>query len=238
MESIDTIALMMGAAWASGINLYATILVLGWLSGSGQVDLPPDLHVLSNPAVMLAAGGMYTVEFFADKIPGFDSAWDALSTFVRIPGGALMAAGAAQGLDIGPAGELVGLLVGGGLSATSHAAKAGARAVINTSPEPVSNWTASVTEDISVVAGLWAALNHPWAFIALLVAFVLAVAWLLPKLWRVIKKTLAAVRSWFGPRRVGATVAENANAPNTRRKALLQDLYKPDATEQNHRKPS
>jgi hypothetical protein len=230
MESIDTIALMMGAAWASGINLYATILVLGWLSGSGQIDLPPDLQVLGNPMVMLAAGGMYAVEFFADKIPGLDTLWDALHTFIRIPGGALMAAGAAQGLDVGPAGELAGLLLGGGLSATSHAAKSGARAVINTTPEPVSNWTASVTEDISVFAGLWAALNHPWVFVVLLLGFLVAVAWLLPKIWRAIKRVVNTVRGWFGARR-------DENQPASGRTPLLQQLHEPRSTEQDRRNP-
>ena len=133
METIDTIALMLGAAWASGINLYAAVLVLGWLGGSGHVDLPPDLQVLSNPLVMLAAGGMYAVEFFADKVPGVDTGWDALHTFIRIPAGALMAAGAAQGLDVGPAAELAALLVGGGIAATSHATKAGSPPRLNRS---------------------------------------------------------------------------------------------------------
>ncbi|MDJ0741392.1 MAG: DUF4126 domain-containing protein, partial [Gammaproteobacteria bacterium] len=167
MDTIDTIALMLGAAWASGINLYAAILVLGWLGGSGHIDLPPDLQVLSNPMVLLAAGAMYAVEFFADKIPGVDTGWDALHTFVRIPAGALLAAGAAPGLDIGQAGELVGLLLGGGVAAATHATKAGSRVLINTSPEPFSNWGASVAEDVSVFAGLWAALNHPLLFLAL-----------------------------------------------------------------------
>jgi hypothetical protein len=223
MESIDTIALMLGAAWASGINLYATILVLGWLSGSGQLDLPPDLQVLGNPVVMMAAGGMYLLEFFADKIPGVDTGWDILQTFIRIPGGALMAAGAAQGLDIGPAAELVGLLVGGGVTATTHAAKAGSRAVINTSPEPVSNWTASVAEDVSVFAGLWAALNHPWVFVALLVVFLLLVAWLLPKLWRAIRRALHAVGRWF--RAPTAESAPDGHSGQTRRQAVLKDMY-------------
>lgn len=140
METIQVISLMLGTAWASGINLYAAILVLGWMGGAGHVDLPPGLEILSDPAVMLAAGGMYTVEFFTDKIPGVDTAWDALHTFIRIPAGALMAASAAQGLDMGQAGELIGLILGGGISAASHATKAGTRVLINTSPEPVSNW--------------------------------------------------------------------------------------------------
>jgi len=234
MESIDTIALMLGAAWASGINLYAAILMLGWLSGSGQVDLPPDLQILGNPVVMLTAGGMYLLEFFADKIPGVDTGWDILHTFIRIPGGALMAAGAAQGLDIGPAAELVGLLVGGGVTATTHAAKAGSRAVINTSPEPVSNWTASVAEDVSVFAGLWAALNHPWVFVVLLVVFLLFIAWLLPKLWRTVKRALHAASRWFrAPEPPPGTAG---NATQTRRQAMLNDMYGNDDAHNEHKK--
>lgn len=198
METIDAVALMLGAAWASGINLYAAILMLGWMGGSGHVELPPELHVLSNPAVMLAAGGMYLVEFFADKIPGVDTAWDALHTFIRIPAGALLAAGAAQGLDVGQSGELVALLLGGGVAATSHATKTGTRVLVNTSPEPFSNWGASLSEDLAVFGGLWAALNHPWLFIVLLVLFLLGTAWLLPKIWRAVKGLAGMVRRWFG----------------------------------------
>ncbi len=154
--------------------------------------------LVTDPTVMLAAGGMYLVEFFTDKIPGVDTGWDALHTFIRIPAGALMAAGAAQGLDMGQTAELVSLLVGGGVATTSHAAKAGSRVLINTSPEPFSNWGASVAEDVSVVAGLWAALNHPWLFIVMLVVFLLIVAWLLPKIWRAIGRAGHAVRRWFG----------------------------------------
>jgi hypothetical protein len=197
METIQAISLMLGVGWASGINLYATVLVLGWMGSSGQVDLPAGLSVVSQPGVMVAAGFMYAVEFFADKIPGVDSFWDLLHTFIRIPAGALLAAGAAQGLDIGPAAELVGLLTGGGLAATSHATKAGTRALINTSPEPVSNWTASVSEDVAVVGGLWTALIHPWLFIALLILFLALAIWLLPKIWRALKTLWAKIRNWF-----------------------------------------
>lgn len=197
METIDTLALMLGAAWASGINLYAAILVIGWLGGSGHVELPPDLQVLSNPMVLSAAGVMYAIEFFTDKVPGIDTGWDALHTFVRIPAGALMAAGAAQGLDLGQAGELVGLLLGGGVAATSHAAKAGSRVVINSSPEPFSNWGASVAEDVAVIGGLWTALNNPVVFLVLFAVFIVLAIWLLPKLWRLIRRTASAVGGWF-----------------------------------------
>ncbi len=224
METIDAIALTLGAAWASGINLYAAILVLGWLGGAGHIDLPPDLQVLSDPAVMLAAGGMYAVEFFTDKVPGVDTGWDALHTFIRIPGGALLAAGAAQGLEIGPAAELVALLLGGGIAATTHATKAGSRVVINASPEPFSNWGASIAEDLAVIGGLWTALNHPWLFIILFFVFLALAIWLLPKLWRAIMRGARAVRRWFG----GAPAAPDAQAPpgvSQRREAVLKDLY-------------
>ncbi len=186
MDAIQTIALGMGAAWASGINLYATILVLGILNLTGHVVLPPDLQVLSDPLVLAAAGLMYGVEFFADKVPGVDNGWDALHSFVRIPAGALLAAGAVA--EVGPAAELAAALVGGSLAAATHATKAGSRLLINTSPEPVTNWAASIGEDVLAVAGLWTALNHPWIFLVLLAAFVLLLAWLLPRLWRAARR--------------------------------------------------
>ena len=222
METIEVISLMLGAAWASGINLYAAILVLGWMGGAGHVDLPPSLEVLSDPTVMIVAGGMYIIEFFTDKIPGVDTGWDALHTFVRIPAGALMAAGAAQGLDIGQAGELIGLLLGGGVAAASHATKAGTRVLINTSPEPFSNWGASVAEDVSVFAGLWAALHHPWLFVVLLVLFLLLAIWLLPKIWRAIKRAAHAVRRWFGD---GSRKVPDGDVMEARRQDVLKELY-------------
>ncbi|HEC07771.1 MAG TPA: DUF4126 domain-containing protein [Thiolapillus brandeum] len=196
-QTIQSIALMLGAGWASGLNLYAAMLVLGWMGASGQANLPPSLDILSNPMVMGAAGLMFVVEFFADKVPGLDSLWDAVHTFIRIPAGALMAAGAAQGLDMGAAGELIGLILGGSLATTSHVSKASARALINTSPEPVTNWTASVTEDAAVVGGLWTALNYPWLFVLLLILFILLAIWLVPKIWRLLKAAGKTVFSWF-----------------------------------------
>lgn len=221
MEAVEAIALMMGAAWASGINLYATILVLGWMGSTGQMTLPPEMQILMDPTVMMAAGIMYFVEFFADKIPGVDTGWDTIHTFVRIPAGAMMAAGAAQGLEIGQAAELAALLLGGGLAATSHATKAGARVLINTSPEPVTNWTASIAEDIAVIGGLWAALNHPWWFLAAMVVFIALVIWLLPKIWRAIKRIAHAVKRWFS-----STYEEEPRpSPSEHRRDVLKELY-------------
>jgi hypothetical protein len=207
-QTIQSIALMLGAGWASGINLYAAMLVLGWMGMSGQVQLPPGLEILTHPLVMGAAGLMFVVEFFADKIPGVDSLWDGLHTFIRIPAGALMAAGAAQGLDMGSAGELAGLILGGGLATTSHVSKASTRALINTSPEPISNWTASVTEDVAVAGGLWTALNHPWLFVILLILFILLVAWLLPKIWRMLRAAGKTLFSWFRKPKPAADISK------------------------------
>ena len=185
---VQTIALTMGVAWASGINLYGTLLALGIMSNTGYVDLPADLQVIGDPLVIAAAGLMYGVEFFADKVPGVDTGWDTLHTFVRIPAGALLAAGMIG--DVTPAAELAAAIVGGSIAAGTHFTKAGSRVMINTSPEPVSNWTASIMEDIAVFVGIWAAIEHPYVFIALLVVFILLMIWLLPKLWRGIKRVL------------------------------------------------
>ena len=198
MDPINTIALTMGAAWASGINLYAAVFMLGFLNASGDITLPPDLQYLSDPLVLAAAGFMYCVEFFADKVPGVDNGWDSLHTFIRIPAGAILAAQAVG--DISPAAELAAGLVGGGLAAATHATKAGSRVLINTSPEPFSNWAASISEDLVVIGGLWAALHYPWVFVAGLVLFVLVLIWVLPKLWRAIKSVFAYLGRLLGGR--------------------------------------
>ena len=195
MDTVSIIALSMGAAWASGINLYATIFMLGYLGTTGNIDLPPDLMFVTDPLVMTAAGLMYCVEFFADKTPGVDTAWDALHTFIRIPLGAVLAMGAVG--DMTPAVELAAFIVGGSLTAATHATKAGSRIVINSSPEPFTNWTASIGEDLLVITGLWAALNHPVAFIIALIIFIALMIWILPKIWRGIKHIFNSIRNFF-----------------------------------------
>lgn len=196
MDLTQTLALTLGAGWASGLNLYATMLVLGLLGATGQVDLPAGLEILSDPLVLFAAGAMYLVEFLADKVPGFDTLWDSLHTFIRIPAGAMLAAGAAG--DAGAGAELAAAIMGGGLAAATHAAKSGTRVLINTSPEPFSNWGASITEDVAVFAGVWAAVMHPAVFLVLLALFMVALIWLLPKLWRGIKRVFGALGRLFG----------------------------------------
>lgn len=223
MTTIDTLSLTLGSAWAAGINLYATVFVLGYLASTGAVTLPPALEVLTDPLVMGIAGFMYFIEFFADKTPGVDSGWDALHTFIRIPAGAVLAAGAAQGFEVGPAAELAAVLVGGTIATGTHLTKSGARLLINTSPEPFSNWTASIGEDIGVIAGLWTALYHPVLFLALLFLFVLFTVWVLPKLWRLIKRLFQKIGHWFSGKKPTEGSGSNTEQP---RSEQLKQLYK------------
>lgn len=200
MEQLDqitaTLALTMGLGWASGINLYATLLTLGVLAHSGNIQLPPDLQVVANPLVIAAAGFMYCVEFFADKIPGVDSVWDGIHTFIRIPAGAILAAGTVGNLS--PELGLAAAIVGGALATSTHATKAGSRVLINTSPEPFSNWGASIGEDITVITGVWASVQHPAFFLVGLVIFIAFMIWLLPKIWTGIKKVFQFISRLFG----------------------------------------
>ncbi len=191
MEVVNTIALMMGVGWASGINLYAAVFMLGTLGATGNMDLPPSLLLLQDPLVIGASGLMYLVEFCADKMPGVDTGWDAIHSFIRIPAGALLAAGAVG--EVSAPLEFAAFLVGGSLAAGTHMTKAGTRVLINTSPEPVTNWTASIGEDLMVFAGLWAALQYPWLFLGLLAVFTVLAIWALPHIWRGVKRVFAVI---------------------------------------------
>jgi len=195
MDTVSIIALSMGAAWASGINLYATIFMLGYLGTTGNIDLPPDLMVVTDPLVMTSAGLMYCVEFFADKTPGVDTAWDTLHTFIRITLGAVLAMGAVG--DVTHAVQLAAFIAGGSLTAATHATKTGSRIVITSSPEPVTNCTAAVGEDLLVITCIWAALNHPVAFLIALIVFIALMIWLLPKIWRGVKHIFNSIRNFF-----------------------------------------
>jgi len=196
MGIVETIALTMGIGWASGLNLYAAICMLGILSSTGQIVLPPDMQVLGEPMVIAAAGAMYVVEFFVDKVPGIDTGWDALHTFIRIPAGAVLAASAVG--ELGPGAELAAAIAGGTLAAGAHATKAGSRALINASPEPFTNWVASISEDLLVIGGLWAALHYPLLFLFFLLVFAGLAIWLLPRIWRGLKRVGRWLRSKFG----------------------------------------
>jgi hypothetical protein len=174
-------------AWLAGIRVYFTVFGVGLAGALGWLDLPQALEVAQSPWVLGVSGALAVAEFFADKIPGVDSGWDLLHTLLRVPAGAFLAA-ATLSPDTG--GDLsAGMLAtGAGVALTSHLLKAGSRALLNTSPEPVSNWTASITEDAAVVGGLALAFSHPWIALAIVVGlsvgFFLFVWWLWRKLFR------------------------------------------------------
>jgi len=204
MESVSQLALAGGLAWASGIRLYVTLFVVGMLGRFGYLHLPEQLLVLQHTWVLTASGIMVLGEFLADKVPGLDSIWDAIHTFIRIPAGAFLAWGAMG--ESTPAAQAVAAILGGLITGGTHLAKSGGRAAINTSPEPLSNWTASFGEDGLVLGGLFLAITHPLVFLVLLVLFLALVAWLLPKVLRFLtglfrrseaaeSKTLPASRS-------------------------------------------
>lgn len=174
-------------AWLAGIRVYLTVFGVGLAGFFGWLDLPAALEVTASPWVLGVSGVLAVAEFFADKIPGVDSGWDLLHTLLRVPAGAFLAA-AALSPDTG--GELsAGMLAtGAGAALASHLLKSGSRALMNTSPEPVSNWTASFTEDAAVVGGLALAFAHPWIALLLVVtvslSFALFIWWLWRKLFR------------------------------------------------------
>ncbi len=195
-QLVSTLALVLGVGWASGINLYAAVAVLGFAGATGNLELPAELETLQDPLVIGVACLMYVVEFFADKIPGVDSAWDTLHTFIRIPAGAMLAAGTVG--DVTPALEIGAGLLGGSMAMGSHFTKASTRLLINTSPEPFSNWGTSIGEDMLVFGGLWAMFNHPWVFLGLMLVFIVLVIWLLPKLWRLVRAVFRRIGTWLG----------------------------------------
>ena len=182
LDLTGLLALAAGLGWAAGLRLYTVIFVLGMAGRLGWIVLPPGLQLLEQPWVLGAAGLMLTIEFFADKIPLLDSVWDTVHTFIRIPAGAALAAMVFGGQGI--EWQTAMAILGGTLAAGTHFTKAGARAMINASPEPFSNVAASFGEDIVVISGLWLMFAHPWMMLALLLLLVAATAWLLPIVWR------------------------------------------------------
>ncbi|MFN2646131.1 MAG: DUF4126 domain-containing protein [Burkholderiales bacterium] len=184
--NLPEIAIALALAWGAGLRAYLVIFAIGLAGALGWVELPGHLYVLQHPLVIGASGFMALVEFGADKLPWLDSIWDAVHSFIRIPAGAALAA-----LAFGDSGNAVMIaagILGGSLAATMHAAKAGARAAINLSPEPFSNWAASLSEDALVPIGLWLAVAHPVVFLALLAACLIAVVLLARLLWRGIRR--------------------------------------------------
>ena len=196
LDMPSLLALAAALGWASGFRLYAVVFIVGVMGAGDWLALPAGLQVLASPLVLAVSGSLMLVEFFADKVPWIDSAWDALHTVIRVPGGALLAAGV-FGADNATMGVIAGLL-GGSLAATSMATKMTARAAVNTSPEPFSNGLVSLFEDGLVVGVVWLATQHPVAFgVALVVMVVLSVA-LLVVLFKFLRAVLRRVSSFFG----------------------------------------
>ena len=192
MNLISTIALAMGASWTSGINLYASVATLGLLSRFAGLQLPGELDVVTNWWVIGIASALYCVEFFADKVPWIDSTWDLIHTFIRVPAGAVLAAAAFGDFD--KSIQAIALLLGGGLALSSHGTKAATRAVLNTSPEPVSNVVASVIEDIVAVLSVVAAMFLPYVLFGIVAVGLLITYLVLPRIVRFFQKVGRSLR--------------------------------------------
>lgn len=187
-------------AWMAGIRVYLTVFGVGLAGALGWLDLPPALQATESWWVLGTSGALALTEFFADKIPGVDSGWDLLQTLARVPAGAFLAAA-----TLSPDGQLSGgvLAAGAGVALTSHVLKSGTRALMNTSPEPVSNWAASITEDAVVVGGLALAFAHPWIALCLVIGASLLIAvavwWVWRKVTRGLKRLLQTAPAVHAP---------------------------------------
>ncbi len=192
MDLAGLAAMAAATGWASGLRLYLVVFITGFAGWMGWLHLPTGLSVLQHPALLFGSGAMMFVEFFADKIPGLDSVWDAIHSVIRVPAGAALAAGV-FGADSATMGTLAGL-AGGTLAATSFAAKASTRAAVNTSPEPFSNIAVSFAEEGLVLSMLWLATNYPLTFGVVLLVVVVMMIWLIVKFVRFLKSIFASFK--------------------------------------------
>ena len=194
-EWLPTLSLALGSAWTSGINLYATVSVLGILQKFGATKLPGGLDVLDNWWIIGVAGVLYLIEFFADKIPYVDSVWDVVHTFIRVPAGAIVAYAATNDMDSSVG--VIATLLGGGLAFSSHGTKAAVRMGANLSPEPVSNWVLSIVEDIIAFVGATLAVFAPVLIAIVLLVFAVFFLWFAPKVFRAVRKLFNGIRAIF-----------------------------------------
>ena len=196
-QLISTIAIAMGASWVSGINLYAAVATLGLLGRFSHLQLPGELEVLTSWWVIGVAVALYVVEFVADKVPYIDSTWDVIHTFIRVPAGAVLAASAFGDFDRSI--QVIALLLGGGLALSSHGTKAATRAMLNASPEPVSNWIASIAEDILAVLSIVASVFVPVLIFVIVGAGLLISFLVFKKILRFFRQVRRSIRGWFAP---------------------------------------
>ena len=190
----EIVAIVVGASFAAGLNVYATLLTLGLLAHAHAIQLPPALHLLESWTVIGIAGALFCLEFIADKVPAFDLIWNALHTFIRVPMAALLAYGATQQLSLG--GQIAAAVLGGLIAFASHGGKTAVRAAVTPSPEPFSNIVLSFGEDVVAVSLTWFATQHPWIAAAvvgvLLVITIFAVRWVV----RALKRMFRKIHSW------------------------------------------
>jgi hypothetical protein len=204
MNLISTIAIAMGSAWVSGINLYACVATLGLLSRFAHLKLPGELEVVTNGWVIGVALALYVIEFVADKVPWVDSTWDVIHTFIRIPAGAVLAAAAFGDFD--GSIQVIALLLGGGLALSSHGTKAATRAVLNTLPEPLTNAVVSIAEDVLAIVSVVAAVFFPVLLFVIVAAGLLVSIYLFNRVIRFFRTVTRKIRSWFSPAIQGASI--------------------------------
>jgi uncharacterized membrane-anchored protein len=183
---LSTLGIAMGSAWLSGINLYATVLTLGLLQRFHLASLPGDLSYLAHTWILIIAGGLFAVQFIADKIPAVDSIWDVVHTFIRIPAGAIMAAAAFAHLD--PGVRIAALLIGGGIALSSHSAKTATKLAANASPEPISNAVLGLAGDVVTVGGSVLMTSHPVFMAALVVVALIFSVLLIRWIFRMMRR--------------------------------------------------
>src|SRR5215469_8740642 len=188
MPGNEFVALLVATSFAAGLNVYATVATLGLLAHAGLLSLPPTLTLLANWWIIGASGVLFVVEFFADKVPAFDLIWNALHTFVRVPAAALIAYGA--GSELPPEKRLLATLVGGLIALAAHGGKTAVRAAVTPSPEPISNISLSMGEDVLAIFLTWFATAHPFAAAAIVVLFLVVIV-------AVIRFVIRALRSLF-----------------------------------------
>jgi hypothetical protein len=197
MEAISVLGSLMGLAFVSGLRLYSTVLATGLAIRFGYLIVPPHLsklQVLAETPILIVAGVCYTFEFFADKIPWVDTLWDAIHTFIRPIGAAVLAATAVGAVD--PIVKLGAFLLCGGIALSSHFAKAGTRMLANHSPEPFSNIGLSVAEDALVLSGVWLAMKHPLVSLVIVTVLVAFIVWLIPRLIRLFRRQAIKIRDF------------------------------------------